>query len=460
MAYALFAALLVGAYFSRVAPREWQLQSGRQTQLRATMKAHKQGAPLLTASCAGAHLAPRAIVHPGKWCPVGLSDDKGAYLFLPYVADVTGDTEPGLAFRALFIVAFAAAAFAFVRSFYALFGTLAGLAAPLLLVLAQRTLGYPDIYWVGGWAVLALIPPLIVLARSRLRVFLASAVGLLVLASAAGAVRSQAGLPVLLAAWVLLGMRRDLRVLVRIGIAVALVLPYMSVSTGVMHAVASARDSRDDVAVPRDFPSGHVVWHSLYIGLGYLPNDHQIWWIDAVGQKKAQQLNPGVVYTSDAYEKTLRGAVQDLVRDDPGFVLGMESRKLVVAGAHVALALALLSVVLALLWPNGAARELLVRTLAPLLPVVPAGLVGAVFGLPMVEYEQTWRSCVWLMLAFAVATALWLFGVEGFRRPRLSRAAAAAGVAGLVVAIALALAGPPIESDAAAWLKKGLAEFS
>ena len=69
------------------------------------------------------------------------------------------------------------------------------------------------------------------------------------------------------------------------------------------------------------------VWHSMYIGLGYVPNPYGIEYADEVAMRRVQEIAPGTPYLSDQYSRVIRGEVLRLVRDDPGFVVAGLLRK-------------------------------------------------------------------------------------------------------------------------------------
>ena len=67
-------------------------------------------------------------------------------------------------------------------------------------------------------------------------------------------------------------------------------------------------------------PARHPLWHNLYMGLGYLENDHGITYLDDAAITRARALSPGVGYMTPAYQQTLRGEVVRITREDPVFV--------------------------------------------------------------------------------------------------------------------------------------------
>lgn len=97
---------------------------------------------------------------------------------------------------------------------------------------------------------------------------------------------------------------------------------------------------------------GHVLWHSVYIGLGFVQNPYVPAYEDGVGFRKAHSIDPTVVDCSPGYEKILRGEVFRLVRTHPQFIV----TNLAAKGGIVLLYLLIcanIGLVAAFLYPKG-----------------------------------------------------------------------------------------------------------
>jgi hypothetical protein len=66
----------------------------------------------------------------------------------------------------------------------------------------------------------------------------------------------------------------------------------------------------------------HPFWHSVYIGLGYVPNSEVSRYNDSVAAQKVQALRPGTKYLSREYDQTLRDEVFRLARYRPAIIAG------------------------------------------------------------------------------------------------------------------------------------------
>lgn len=58
----------------------------------------------------------------------------------------------------------------------------------------------------------------------------------------------------------------------------------------------------------------HVLWHTIYVGFGFLNNNLGIVWDDTCAAQTVHALAPHVAYTSQAYEDVLKCQVGDLIR--------------------------------------------------------------------------------------------------------------------------------------------------
>lgn len=457
----LVAAVAVGIYHHRQFTTELMMQS-RATGVASAIDVLDHGGPPLLGS--------DVPYHPGisssHLFPAGATDDQGIYLYLPLLGHWTGEHDPGVLMTWFFSGCFVLLLLLLPFVVYGLFRSLAAAFVAPLLVLWNFTLTGTDLYWVQAWSLLLGIPVLLLVHRwwteGRRRRVVAALVPLMVAAGFATSIRSQSGLPILVAALglVLLAgaslrgrVRRDW--LVRGGIAAALVVAYLSVSLAFV-AVRAYRDSRVDLSAASQ-PSSHPFWHPAYLGLGYLPNKYGITWNDAVAIDAVERARPGTRYLSGTYESTLRHLYLKLVAHDPLFALRTYGTKawaiLDDALRRFWLAPLLLAAALALRRP----RRLLVATWL-LLPAAVIGAASPLLAIPVYTYELGWLGAVgvaWLLaVCWAVARAEAL--VRSRRHLRLARAGplprslrglsalgVAAGAAVLAATGALAAAGGP-----------------
>jgi hypothetical protein len=254
------------------------------------------------------------------------------------------------------------------------------------LLVCVLSFGFGDIYWVSAWVVLTLMPPLLLLTRYRPRWAWIALLALALTAGSVTAVRSQAGLGVVLAA-------AAVTVMVcthwwrRLAVVAAVALAYLAPTLIVLPLI---RDHRDHVAhtnLSAQVPAAHPLWHSVYIGFGYTENRYGIHYSDSYAAAAAEQADPHVRYLSSAYAQVLHKQVDALIRRDPGFVAKAEAQKAAVELSHAGRYILLLVLLLpAALISSGAAR-LRWWDLALFAPSLVIGFIPAIVAVPFREYE-------------------------------------------------------------------------
>ena len=451
LAFGVIVAVLGTFELSRVHPAPWVIQSGRLNMLQWTLSVLDGGGPILT------------MAQPGsdQLSAAGLSDDQGLYLIVPWLTHLLGGHDTLGTLRWLALGAFAIPIALYPWLIRQLSGsTLAGLASPFLLLIGLWLLPLGDIYWVASWAILALLPVVLLLDRRWSRFSLPVLLGLLVLASVASAIRGQAGLPVLIAA-ALVVVRRPWARSARAGAVVLCVLAYLSFSGFGMALVRAERDHQlDGRALAGGTSTSHPFWHTAYVGLGYLPNKWDIRYQDPIGYRDALRIDPTVASTGPRYNKILRKRYFKLVKSDPWFTFRDYGAKILVSlrpAVPVLIALAIVGPWL-LLVDRGRSRwrrDALIIGLAGLL-----GLLSPFLATPLSAYLLGWLAAVLLagILAFSAVVAHWqdalayarsLRPADVMRGPR--RAVGAIAAAALLVLVVIAAVAPSVEDKATAW---------
>jgi hypothetical protein len=67
--------------------------------------------------------------------------------------------------------------------------------------------------------------------------------------------------------------------------------------------------------------NGHLLWHTIYIGLGFVPNSLVPEYKDAVAFNKVQSIDPRVAFGSEEYEIILKHEVWNLAKQRPMLLL-------------------------------------------------------------------------------------------------------------------------------------------
>ncbi len=378
-----------------LAPNPWPIQPSRAIELRASLTVLDHGGPALLGYKPGTHV-PYAI---------GYSDDQGIYAIVPPLSHWLGQSDPLAVLRWLWILAWASTLLFSAALFRALFrSSWAGLLAPPTMLVCILSFGFGDIYWVAAWVVVTFMAPLILLARRRPRLAWLALIAIALLAGVVTAIRSEAGLPVALAAAAVATVAGG-RGWLRVATIAAIALAYLAPTSIVLPAIRAHRDHHVGVNLSANTPTSHPLWHSLYIGLGYTSNRYGIHYSDSYGAAAAQEIDPGVRYLSPPYASALHKQVDTLIEDDPGFVAKAEAQKAVVELSHAARYILLLALLLpAALVARGAAR-LRPLELALFLPALVIGAFPAIVAIPIRDYELTLLAPLGALGLLAIGSA-------------------------------------------------------
>lgn len=377
LAWGTLWAVIGSLMLSLLAPDPWPLQPSRASDVRASLTVLEHGGPVLVGYRSASRL-PYAI---------GFSDDQGVYLIVPVLSNWLGASDPIAVLRWLWIAAWALVLMFSAVVSRALFrSSWAALSAPPALLVCALSFGFGDIYWVSAWADVALLPLLVLLVRDRPRHLWGSLVLIALTAGVATTVRSAAGLPVALAA-AAVAIAAGRRWSMRLGVIVAVAAAYLAPALIVLPAIREHRDRRIGVNLSAQEPTSHPLWHSIYIGLGYIPNRYGIHYLDGYAAAAAQEADPGVRYLSPAYATVLHRQVSKLVERDPGVVAKVEIEKAVVVLSHAGRYLLLLALLLpAALSARDPARLRRIELLL-FLPALAIGALPPILAVPFRDYE-------------------------------------------------------------------------
>ena len=409
-------------------PPQLSMEGLRLEQAAQAIDARNRGAPALVGYA------------NGKFFPTAISDDFGFNVYASWLGHTFGFGDPLLALRWAYITCFAILVCALPLVFFGVFRSLVvALTIPTVATIAFSFWANSDIYWMTGW-VLALGLPLILLVHARRwsRWSVAGLVALMLLASFANSVRANAGLPLLLSALVVVVLRQ-VGWLRRVGIAALLLGAYLLVSPLAFVPLTNARDHYLHQNLTAIYPSSHAVWHSAFIGLGYIPNRFGIYWLDEVGFHKAHHVDPNVLIDSRHYLSIMRGLYFHMLVAHPGFVLHgyLVKARIVLLDSytHWKGILVLLPLMLAV----GPRRRQLRTQALILLPAPLVTAVAPVMTIPSTTYALGFRTSVglywllglaWLVLFVTEDVVAWAWSRDpatGERTmPRSDHAAAAA----------------------------------
>lgn len=377
--WGLTVGLVVALVLLEITPLVWPTNDARGIKLRDSMLVLEHGGPLLL----GRH-GPR-----GPLYPVDFGDDAGAFVYIPLLTRIFGVGDPVTMYRYIYVVLVSAAASIYPAMFCRLTRSLlAGIAAPLMLVVCLLSMGFCDIYWIPAWGALTLLPPIYLLARKWPRLGLPALIAISLAAGLMSSIRSDSGLGIAIAAAIVLLLRRWRwwRILPSL---LVLALAYISINTFVISPIRANRDHRlAEITKKVDFTAAHTLWHTAYAGFGYLPNKYGLRFADDVPAKRVQREAPGTPFLSRHYEAVIKKAYFNLLREHPAEAIRQYVAKAVVVIAdtfpYTLIALVTLPVMLLIDPDRRVARQWILLT-------VPAGIMAflpIMLAVPIQVYEQ------------------------------------------------------------------------
>jgi hypothetical protein len=273
---------------------------------------------------------PLVIFDHGGFRPAGAYDDSGLYLYTPLAARYFGTGAAGaltIVLASFLVPALVAALLALPRLFRSALGRFVGVGAIVGSALVAWWVG--DEYVASAAAVLAVLPFAATLASRP------AATRVLVLLGVSGlflglteTLRAGSSLPALLFTAMALAVsvrwQRRARLAALAALVIGTCLPVLG-----LRGLQANRDRwlTAHVAgyqVPLHI---HPVWHSVYIGFGFLNNELGLRYKDEVAIERVRQLDPGAGFVTPRYEAVMRGEVFRLVHEQPVFVLVTEAAK-------------------------------------------------------------------------------------------------------------------------------------
>ncbi len=380
-AYGVVVAFFGIAWWSSDLPTsQMYLQQTRQTALASAQAVIDAGGPPLV----GSYVPYRqALKDPAQFYPANKGDDPGVYLYLPVFGHVTGDTDPLSQLKWLFIGLMAIVLLVYPLVFYELFGSRAvALAMPFIVLFGFRFIQNQDIYVIEGWVILLCVPLLMLAAQGvwRRRFGLALVGVASLAASFANSIRGHSGTGIVLAALAVVLLRERAWRGRLAGVALVLAAYVLIFPLGFK---AITTYSYHHVHMPNEnLIAGHPLWHSMYIGLGYLPNRWGLQWNDSIAANAVTKVDPSAGYLSPRYEHDLRHLYFGIVEDDPGYVAKVYAVKGANDLSKVARHFWLFYFALPFVLVAGRHRDKIRRGVALALPATLLGIVPPVLTLP------------------------------------------------------------------------------
>jgi len=255
--------------------------------------------------------------------PAGIGDDIGLYYFIPKISHVLGislDQSINVIFISLIFVSLT---LGIIGSFlYFRKRAIKWLGAVELILLALGSYFVSGIYIFLLSIPIAIIPLFLYFAQQRkvssifiIFLFLAGlAIGV------AHHFRIHAGTGVLIFMAIILLFSNQIHWKKKI---ILILLLIISVSTPIIYfdKIMKQRDIylAKNNSNYEPFTRGHVFWHSVYIGFGFLSNEYGIKYKDEIAIEKVRSISPKTSYLSQGYEAVLRKEVLSLIKKHPLF---------------------------------------------------------------------------------------------------------------------------------------------
>ncbi len=190
------------------------------------------------------------------------------------------------------------------------------------LVMIQ-VIRHGDVYTVTFATVLGLIPWILYFRKrgtqtTRLLFFFFAGMAI----SAAELVRVSSGLTVLVFAFLILLLSSRTPLKQRVYLMAAILLGVALVKVSVIPLEQKRNAFLENHGESHaELVTRHVLWHSAYIGLGFLSNPYIPGYCDEVAIAKVKSIDPAVEFVSVKYESILKTAVIEFVRAHPKFVV-------------------------------------------------------------------------------------------------------------------------------------------
>jgi hypothetical protein len=251
-------------------------------------------------------------------------DDEGIYYFVPKMADMF-NLEIG---QALMIFQVGIIVISFILGIVGSFLILKTKAARILSVFYLSMLSFiafkaGDIYIVSSSIVISLIPLFLYFIRDQrvktplyIYLFIAG-----VLISMSNFVRAYSGFGVMIFIGIAIAFShmKGKKKLVVISIIVSSVL----LTSVYFKSLMVKRDEflQKQQLFSEEATGRHVIWHSVYIGLGFIDNPYVEAYLDESAKRKVRSIDPSVKYLSNEYGRILRNETIKIIVKNPLFFM-------------------------------------------------------------------------------------------------------------------------------------------
>jgi len=255
--------------------------------------------------------------------PTANSDDKGMYFIFQKLSAWFGfSADEAITFFHLFFIG---SAFLLAMSGSMLYFTQRrskSLATIAIVLLSAITLYRGDAYIMSAVFALSTLPLFLYFVRKKKASWL---FGFLVFSGAYAALASFVRGHTATGSLIFIGMVLFFHYKEPLKVKLIMVLGLLIGLFSVNHYISTLFSARDafllkiNPAYHEYMTTGHVFWHSIYIGLGYVSNPEIKAYRDEEGINKVKSLAPEVKYTSPKYEEILKQQTLSFIQNHPGY---------------------------------------------------------------------------------------------------------------------------------------------
>lgn len=282
---------------------------------------------------------PLIAANNGNLYPAGNTDDLGIYYYIPKICkffSIPLDKGINLFFSSIIIFSSLLAIIGLLLLFKKPFSRGIGIIGIILISCVQFLVG--DLYIVMSSIPVAVVPIFLYLLRSGKRNFIFGFLfiaGLII--SFSNFIRGNSGYAIALFIVMAIVLFKNISLRLKITYISILIVGVIIMSFFNYTLIKNRDDYMKINNIENTSIGKHVLWHSIYIGLGYLNNDYGIKYLDEYAMEKVKSIDPNVEYCSNEYEKILKQEVFSFVINHKYFTFETLSAKFGVVLAFIIL---------------------------------------------------------------------------------------------------------------------------
>lgn len=344
----------------------------------------------------------------GNYISVGISDDRGIFIYIPLISKYLNIKSPTDCLQLLQRFAVAIVMVCYPIIFYYIFNSVIVAIYVPIFVHEQFIIfsSYTDVYWVQQWIIILCLPIIwFLLKKPWNNISIYIVIFLTLVSSFANSIRSNSslGIFVLLLLIVIIKSKRQFNVTKFAITILTMVLVYFSISTFTVNVIKEHRNKIiPELAKINDID--HPFWHTMYLGLSFIPNKYGISYDDSIADKKVKSINPNAGFLTKEYDVILKKEYFSIIRNDPKFFIELNVAKakkiLSLVNINTYFQLILLFIVLLVVFKAKENQQIKIYLLS-LIPVGCISLIPTFIAIPVQNYLLGFIgviNCMWLLI--------------------------------------------------------------